>query len=87
MPLDMCVPADADRDTVEKALARTTEWETRCRQAHVREDQLLFGIVQGGMFEDLRERSADRDSLAGLSGLCDRRAQRGRVQIRDVRDD
>ena len=58
MPLDMCVSADASRDAVENALERTTEWETRCRRAHVRDDQLLFGIVQGGMFEDLRERSA-----------------------------
>ena len=57
MPLDMCVAADASREEVERALERTTRWETRCRQAHTREDQLLFGIVQGGMFEDLRRRS------------------------------
>ena len=59
MPLDMCVAAYAGRDEVEQALRRTTQWETRCRQAHARDDQLLFGIVQGGMFEDLRELSAD----------------------------
>ncbi len=59
MPLDMCVAADASRETVEQALNRTTRWETRCREAHTRDDQLLFGIVQGGMFEDLRERSVD----------------------------
>ena len=59
MPLDMCVAADASRETVEQALERTSRWETRCRQAHSREDQLLFGIVQGGMFEDLRERSVE----------------------------
>ena len=70
MPLDMCVPADADRDTVEKALERTTEWESRCRQAHVREDQLLFGIVQGGMFEDLRERSASEIVSLDFAGYA-----------------
>ena len=59
MPLDMCVAADASREAVEQALERTSRWETRCRKAHSREDQLLFGIVQGGMFEDLRERSVE----------------------------
>ena len=70
MPLDMCVPADASRNTVEKALERTTEWETRCRKAHVRDDQLLFGIVQGGMFEDLRERSASEIVALDLPGYA-----------------
>ena len=60
MPLDMCVAADASRDEVELAMRRTTKWEARCREAHAREDQLLFGIVQGGMFDELRERSADQ---------------------------
>ena len=59
MPLDMCVAADSTREEVEEALERTTRWETRCRRAHTRNDQLLFGIVQGGMYEDLRRRSAE----------------------------
>ena len=58
MPLDMCVAADSSREVVEAAMVRTTRWETRCREAHSRDDQLLFGIVQGGLFEDLRRRSA-----------------------------
>ena len=59
MPLDMCVPADADRRTVEEAAERTSRWAARCREAHSRADQLLFGIVQGGLYEDLRQRSVE----------------------------
>ena len=70
MPLDMCVPADAGRDAVEQALERTTRWETQCRQAHVRNDQLLFGIVQGGMFEDLRKRSAHEITSLDFPGYA-----------------
>ena len=57
MPLDVCVPADSDRETVESALARTTRWAKRCLDAHSEREQQLFGIVQGGLFEDLREQS------------------------------
>jgi len=48
-----------DRDRIEVALERTHRWAVRCREAHTRSDQALFGIVQGGVFGDLRERSAD----------------------------
>ena len=58
MPLDVCVPSDSDRETVRAAVDRTSRWAARCRDAKSRDDQLLFGIVQGGLFEDLRDRSA-----------------------------
>ena len=70
MPLDMCVAADASRDVVEQALERTTQWEARCQQAHTRDDQLLFGIVQGGLFEDLRRRSVDEITSLGFPGYA-----------------
>jgi queuine tRNA-ribosyltransferase len=57
MCLDECPPS-ADRDYNPIALARTHAWAVRCRQAHRRADQALFGIVQGGIFPDLREQSA-----------------------------
>ncbi len=58
MCFDECPPAQAPYEDVVKAVARTTAWATRCQIAHRRSDQALFGIIQGGRFEDLRKRSA-----------------------------
>ena len=58
MALDEC-PAPYNRAVNEAAMRRTHAWADRCRQAHHREDQALFGIVQGGVFADLREESAE----------------------------
>ncbi len=58
MTLDECPPPN-DRRVNERALVRTHAWAERCRQAHTRSDQALFGILQGGVFEDLRLRSAE----------------------------
>ncbi len=57
MCFDEC-PPPTDREYNEIALARTHAWAIRCRQAHRRNDQMLFGITQGGIFRDLREHSA-----------------------------
>ena len=58
MPLDVCEPAGAARDAVEAALQRTLRWARRSLDAHAGTRQALFGIVQGGVFGDLRELSA-----------------------------
>lgn len=61
MALDECPPWPAPREAVEEATARTTRWARRSREAFARGDdgrQWLFGIVQGGTHDDLRERSA-----------------------------
>ena len=58
MAFDECPPADAPREAVAEATARTTRWARRCRAAHRRDGQWLFGIVQGGVELDLREQSA-----------------------------
>ena len=59
MAFDECPPYPASREQVEAAVGRTTRWAELCREAHSREaDQALFGIVQGGCFDDLREESA-----------------------------
>jgi queuine tRNA-ribosyltransferase len=58
MAFDECAPYPASRDTVETALHRTTHWLERCTKAHQRPDQALFGIVQGGVYLDLRQLSA-----------------------------
>ena len=57
MVLDECAPP-TDRAYNEQALARTHAWAARCRAAQTRDDQALFGIVQGGVFADLRRQSA-----------------------------
>ena len=48
-----------DRTYITSAMQRTHRWAERCQKAHVRTDQALFGIVQGGIFPDLREQSAE----------------------------
>jgi len=58
MAFDECPPYPAPREEVEAAVRRTTRWAERSRAAHRRSDQWLLGIVQGGVFDDLRERSA-----------------------------
>jgi queuine tRNA-ribosyltransferase len=63
MCFDEC-PEPHDRAYNEAAMARTHAWAVRCQAAQRRTDQALFGIVQGGIFSDLRRESAD--FLAGL---------------------
>lgn len=59
MAFDECAPYPSDWDYVKKSLERTTRWAKRCKDAHQKPDsQALFGIVQGGMYKDLREQSA-----------------------------
>lgn len=58
MAFDQC-PIPTDRAVVEQAVARTSAWAVRCKEAHPDDSvQALFGIVQGGVFEDLRAESA-----------------------------
>lgn len=58
MVLDEC-PDPLDRAYNEQALARTHRWAERCKEAHTRADQALFGIVQGGIFPELRRQSSE----------------------------
>lgn len=57
MVLDEC-PDPLNRGYMVQSLARTHRWAERCKVAHSRPDQALFGIVQGGIFPDLRHSSA-----------------------------
>lgn len=67
MALDEC--ADPyDRQYNELALARTHAWAERCLRAKQRQDQALFGIVQGGVFNDLRRQSAEFISSLDFPG-------------------
>ncbi|NTU70796.1 MAG: tRNA guanosine(34) transglycosylase Tgt [Coriobacteriia bacterium] len=68
MQLDQCPPYPAEKDLVATAVRRSAEWAARCKASHVREDQALFGIVQGGVFEDLRLESVERLAQLDLPG-------------------
>lgn len=58
MCLDECPPADDQISRIRAAVDRTTLWAARCRDAQRRDNQALFGIVQGGINEEMRTRSA-----------------------------
>ena len=70
---DECTPFHADRDYTARSTARTHRWLDRCLEWHEREGparQAVFGIVQGGVHEDLRRESAEAVSAAGVDGLA-----------------
>ncbi|SCZ07337.1 tRNA guanosine(34) transglycosylase Tgt [Alkaliphilus peptidifermentans] len=60
MVFDECAPYPAEKQYVKNSLERTTRWAKRCKDAHKNTDkQALFGIIQGGMYEDLRKQSLE----------------------------
>jgi queuine tRNA-ribosyltransferase len=70
MVLDECPPANASREYHAESLRRTARWAERCKEAHGRRDQALFGIVQGGLYADLREESLGRTVEVGFPGYA-----------------
>jgi len=70
MVLDECVEYPAGRREVEEAVRRTTDWARRSREASRREEGGLFGIVQGGMFRDLRVRSVEEVCALDFPGYA-----------------
>ena len=58
MCFDECCPYPSTYEYTKKSMERTTRWAKRCKEAHITENQGLFGIIQGGFYEDLREKSA-----------------------------
>jgi queuine tRNA-ribosyltransferase len=70
---DECTPFHADRDYTARSTERTHRWLERCLEWHGEngpERQAVFGIVQGGVHEDLRRESAEYVSAAGVDGLA-----------------
>lgn len=67
MAFDECAPP-YDRAYNERAMQRTHAWAQRCLNARQRQDQALFGIVQGGVFPDLRRQSAEFITALGFPG-------------------
>ena len=71
MQLDECLDADADRARAAESTARTTRWLVRALAARTRpEHTALFGIVQGGMFEELRRAHAEEIAALDLDGYA-----------------
>jgi queuine tRNA-ribosyltransferase len=70
MQMDHVVALPAPREVVADAMLRSVRWAARCRAAHRRPDQALFGIVQGGLEPDLRAESAARLREIGFAGYA-----------------
>lgn len=79
MAFDECIPNPSTREYVEKSVARTTRWLERCRvemdklnslDTTVNKEQMLFGINQGGCYEDIRIEHAKTISAMDLDGYA-----------------
>ena len=70
MVLDTCIPWPASRQETEQATALTERWAVRSRAVKPATGQLLFGIVQGGMYPDLRQQAARRLVDIGFDGYA-----------------
>ena len=73
MCLDQCIAYPAERETAREALELTARWAVRCKKEwQLRTDghQALFGIVQGGMYRELRARSAELTAAIGFDGYA-----------------
>jgi queuine tRNA-ribosyltransferase len=70
MAFDECPPYPASREAIVAATDRTYRWLERCITAHQRQDQALFGIVQGGVYSDLRQQAARDLAKLNLPGYA-----------------
>jgi len=70
MAFDECLHPDASYDEACQSVELTARWEERSIAAHNRPDQSLFGIVQGGLFPDLRKRSAKQITSLPFDGFA-----------------
>ena len=71
MAFDECIPYPCDYEYAKNSVDRTTRWAARCKEAHGDPGrQSLFGIVQGGVYEDLREKSVEGIVGVGFPGYA-----------------
>ncbi len=68
MVLDVCPPLPSPPEVIRLAVERTSSWAARARAHHTRDDQALFGIVQGGTSETMRAESAQRTAALDFDG-------------------
>lgn len=88
MIFDECPAPSKDKKRIKDSLELTLRWAKRAKLHHKREDQALFGIIQGGFFNDLRKESLERTVEIGfdgyaLGGLCVGEAKPDTLQIFD----
>ncbi len=88
MPLDVCTPFNASREDVEHAIKLSTVWAKRCKeeQARLQSPQALYGIIQGGVFPDLREQAAGALREEGFFGysIGGELQEKGEKEIRPI---
>ena len=70
MALDECPPYPSTREYMRKSIALTTSWAKRSKDSKTRDDNALFGIVQGGVYDDLRKQSASELMEIGFDGYA-----------------
>ena len=68
MVFDECIPYPSTFEYAKKSTERTTRWAKRCLEAHTREDQSMFGIVQGSMYPELRKMSVEQLTEMDFAG-------------------
>ncbi len=70
MAFDECSPYPCKREEVMKAMDRTHRWAKTCRDYDLKEHQSLFGIIQGGVYPDLRQQSAETLAQISFEGFA-----------------
>ncbi len=70
MAFDECVEYPASKDYVKQSIERTTRWAKRCRKSTLQPHQFLFGIVQGGIYPELRQKSAKDITAIAFDGFA-----------------
>ena len=70
MNFDECTPYPCDYEYAKESMELTSRWARRCKDAHSKDGQLLFGIVQGSVYHDLRRKSAEDMMEIGFDGYA-----------------
>ncbi|HKI51312.1 MAG TPA: tRNA guanosine(34) transglycosylase Tgt [Geothermobacteraceae bacterium] len=70
MAFDECIPYPASHDYAAKSIKKTLRWAEQCLKTHSREDQALFGIVQGSVYPDLRKECAEQLTAMEFPGYA-----------------
>ncbi len=70
MTFDECTPYPVTREVARESMELTIRWAKRCKKRKERADQALFGIIQGGMFPDLRKECAEKLVEIGFDGYA-----------------
>jgi len=70
MAFDECIPFPSTHDYAAQSIRKTLRWAEVCKETHARKDQALFGIAQGGVYDDLRRRCAEELSAMDFPGYA-----------------